>query len=259
MIERRAFLKAGLALSMTGLCGTALGRDNGLSEACQCVMGLDQPDDWSDVKGPFPSDVPLLGKDEALKEEERCAREILDQAPKGAPLLETAQYFEKLQACNKSGHPYNAQWPVRWNPVIVNFYHATDLPVRAPIWTYQEGDTIDWCAAFINWCLARGGYKFTYSTMSGSFRLKGGLGTPTDRPEPGDIIVFRKKDNEKAKAGFGHVGIYIAATSNGYKVLGGNQKAGKHYTSVNTTVLPGDSDLEFDSFRSFKTIGKAQI
>lgn len=207
--------------------------------------------DYEDVATPFPK-YRLYGSKPALGPEEDKARELLAAAPTGKTLLETARYFEQLTSRNGEGHYYNAQWPTRWNPVIVGFYQSTSLDGD---YIYRKGDTIDWCAAFINWCLRRGGYQRTKSAMSGSFRLGGGLGKATTSPKVGDIIVFKKVDPSEAAVGFGHVGIFVEEAPGGFKVLGGNQKAGRRYSSVNTTFFAERSEqLTFDSFRSFATI-----
>jgi hypothetical protein len=94
--------------------------------------------------------------------------------------------------------------------------------------------------------------------MSGSFRLGKGLGRPTTNPTAGDIIVFRKADPKEAAVGFGHVALFVETAPGGFLVLGGNQKAGKRYSSVNTSFFPEKSGrLVFDSFRSLATIPKA--
>lgn len=208
--------------------------------------------DYTDIQTPFPSSYRLFGTKPALGEEEDQARRILSEAPNGKTLLETARYFERLDSKNREGHMFNAQWPTRWNPVIVGFYQSANVKES---YVYRKGDTIDWCAAFINWCLRRGGYKRTNSAMSGSFRLGKGLGKATASPKPGDIIVFKKADPAEARVGFGHVGIFIDEAPGGFKVLGGNQKAGKRYSSVNTTFFAEKSDrLVLDSIRSFDSI-----
>jgi len=207
--------------------------------------------DYEDIAKPFPK-YRLYGSQPALGPEEDKARDVLAAAPTGKTLLETARYFEQITSKNDDGHYYNAQWSTRWNPVIVGFYQSTSLDGD---YVYRKGDTIDWCAAFINWCLRRGGYKRTKSAMSGSFRLAGGLGKPTTSPKAGDIIVFKKADPSEAAVGFGHVGIFIKEAPGGFKVLGGNQKAGRRYSSVNTTFFPEKSErLVFDSVRAFETI-----
>lgn len=238
MMNRRHILK--MAMS-----GTAF-----LSLRPLFAQGSDEID-YEDIEAPLPN-YRLFGTQPALGAEEQQARKILENAPKGQTLLETARYFEKIDIKNEDGHMYNAQWPTRWNPTIVGFYQAANVNES---YIYRKGDTIDWCAAFINWCLRQGGYEQTNSAMSGSFRLGKGLGKATTNPKPGDIIVFKKADPQEAKVGFGHVGIFVAEAPGGFNVLGGNQKAGKRYSSVNTTFLPESSDrLVFDSIRSFDTI-----
>lgn len=238
MISRRRFVS-------TGAAGLLVTRHD---------IGIAQVDvDYEDVDKPFPK-YRLYGSKPALGPEEDKARTILSEAPTGKTLLETARYFEQLATKNEEGHFYNAQWPTRWNPVIVGFYQSTSLDGD---YVYRKGDTIDWCAAFVNWCLRRGGYKRTNSAMSGSFRLNGGLGKVTTNPKPGDIIVFKKADPSEAAVGFGHVGIFVEEAPGGFKVLGGNQRGGRKYSSVNASVFPEKSErLVLDSFRSFSTIPK---
>jgi len=206
--------------------------------------------DYEDFQGPLPT-YRLYGTNPATGPEEKLARSILDSAPKGKSLIETARYFESIFEKNSDGESYNAQWKKRWNPVIVGFYQSTTLGQE---YVYRKGDTIDWCAAFINWCLARDGYETKKNAMSGSFRLGKGFGKPTTEPKEGDIIVFKKRNPEEAKVGFGHVGIYVGKTDDGYYVLGGNQKNGKKYSSVNTTLIRFDNkSIEFDSIRNIDT------
>lgn len=242
MNTRRRLLQFGLAASI----GSAL--------PIRFVRAQAQQDgpDYNDVSTPFPASYRLFGTSPALGPEEDAAREILAAAPKSAALLETARYFEELDRVNKDGYRYNAQWPYRWNPVIIGFYQSTSLPQP---YVYRKGDTIDWCAAFINWCLIQGGYAHTGSAMSGSFRLGKALGKATLEPKIGDIIVFKKADPKQANVGFGHVGIFVGHTKDGFSVLGGNQYAGKKYSSVTTVSFPEKSDkLILDSFRSLASI-----
>lgn len=209
--------------------------------------------DYEDFQGPLPT-YRLYGTNPATGSEEKMARSILDAAPKGKSLIETARYFESISEKNSEGESYNAQWKKRWNPVIVGFYQSTTL---GQDYVYRKGDTIDWCAAFINWCLARSGYETTKNAMSGSFRLGKGLGKSTNSPNEGDIIVFKKRNPKEAKVGFGHVGIYVDKTEEGYHVLGGNQKNGKKFSSVNTTLIRFDNkSIEFDSTRDIGSISR---
>lgn len=243
-MDRRTILKA-------GILGPTL-----LSLRPLFAQDKDDEVDYDDIETPFPPTYRLFGTKPALGPEEEQAREILAKAPIGKTLLETAQYFEQLTIKNQEGHMYNAQWPTRWNPVIVGFYQSSNVNES---YVYRKGDTIDWCAAFLNWCLGRGGYKRTNNAMSGSFRLGKGLGKVTTSPKPGDIIVFKKADPQEAKVGFGHVGIFVEEVPGGFKVLGGNQKAGKRYSSVNTTFFPERSNRHvFDSIRSFDTIPRVK-
>jgi len=215
--------------------------------------------DYEDVQTPFPPKYRPFGTKPALDPEEETARQIHANAPIGKTLLETARYFENLTIKNHEEHMYNAQWPVRWNPVIVGFYRSANVKKDL---IYQKGDTTPWCSAFINWCLLRGGYERTENAMSGSFYMykkNQGLGKVTTNPKPGDIIVFRSAIPEDAAKGFGHVGIFIEEAPGGFIVLGGNQKAKKKYSSVNTTFFPReDHRLVFHSIRSFDSIPKVK-
>lgn len=184
MNKRRLLLTTGL-LSLPGV-------------VLRDAWAQNEPSDYEDVATPFPASFRLYGTNPARGPEQDMARHILEASPKNSPPLETAKYFESLQLRNVDGHGYNAQWPVRWNPVIIGFYQATTLPKP---YVFRNGDTINWCAAFMNWCLNRGGYRTTHDAMSGSFRQKGGLGKATDNPVPGDIIVFRHENAEKAAVG----------------------------------------------------------
>ncbi len=238
-MQRRSLLKGAAAAVTLGLSRT--------------IAAEEADPDYEDIDIPFAPTYRLFGTQPARGPEEDMARQILDSAPKGKSLIETARYFEGISEKNADGYMYNAQWPTRWNPVIVGFYQSTSLPKP---YVYKKGDTIDWCAAFINWCLVRGGFRDTGNAMSGSFRLGSGLGKPTTEPKEGDIIVFKKADPKEAAVGFGHVGIFVEKVAGGYRVLGGNQKAGKKYSSVNTTFFRESGSLVFDSIRSASTIQK---
>ena len=208
--------------------------------------------DYEDVSTPFDPNYRLFGTKPATPPEELRAKAILDAAPTTAPPIAIARYFEGITETNSDTPPryYNAQWADRWNPVIMAFFVATSIDKK---YVYQRGDTVDWCAAFINWCLIRAGYEFTNSAMSGSFRK---FGAQTTKPKPGDIVVFRKV-GDAGDAGHGHVTLLIERTNGTLKVLGGNQKAGKKYSSVNTTALPEKGErLVLHSFRSLESIKK---
>lgn len=221
------------------------------------VTGKSEAIDYADFDGGFPPAALLFGTNPATGEEEDKARQLLEGSPNGETLLETARYFELLKDVNKSNHYYNAQWPDRWNPVIVGFYQPTSLPKE---YVYKKGDTIDWCAAFVNWCLVRGGRKHSGDALSGSFRpsWKTCPGKETKNPVPGDIVVFERTDPALGKVGRGHVGIYVEQDEERIRILGGNQKNGKKYSSVNTAwFAKRNSLLTFNAFVSFESIPKA--
>jgi hypothetical protein len=113
MIDRRRMLKLS-AVAMTGFYRNAFAQTS--------------DPDYEDIQTPFPATYRLYGTAPALGPEEDKAREILEGSPKGATPLQTARYFEALRVKNDDGHFYNAQWPQRWNPVIVGFYQSTSLP-----------------------------------------------------------------------------------------------------------------------------------
>jgi len=247
MIERRLFLSSAASCLLANNL-PARGADSAASEPAATP-------DYADVLGPFPSDYRLFGTSPATGPEEDAARRILASAPRKGNVLETAQYFADLTETNAEKQGYNAQWPVRWNPVIVGFYQSTNL---GKAYSYVHGDTTPWCAAFLNWCLAQNGYKTTDSASSGSFRLFGGLGKPTTTPKPGDIIVFKSNNPTAAATGSGHVTFFLSKAPGGFNVLGGNQHKGKKYSSINSEFFsetpPG---MVLDSIRALDSVGKA--
>jgi uncharacterized protein (TIGR02594 family) len=208
--------------------------------------------DYDDYDGPLPT-YRLFGTDPAAPEEVEQAKTLLAAAPrtKGMPNA-VAQYFEGLKDVNKQGERYNAQWAQRWNPVIFAFYKTTKLEDK---YLLSKGDTIHWCAAFMNWCLEAAGCRTTNSASSSSFR---GHGKKTTKPTPGDLVVFKHADAKLADEGRGHVAFFIADLGDRIKVLGGNQSAGKRYSSVNTSDFKKESQsLIFHSYRSIGSLRKA--
>ena len=193
---------------------------------------------------PLPGDssggADVYGVHAPLDDEVRLAKQVLDGAPTNCTPLEVASYYWAVG----EGHygeelwPYVAAWPVRWNPVIVEFFKSTHTP--------PSGDTTAWCAAFINYCLIRGATgrtfpspptKPTKSAGARSFEHWGQTATP---PQPGDLVVF-----QNLKSGGGHVAFFLADQGDHVLVLGGNQLNGdpprhsinkKSYTK-NGTVL----------------------
>ncbi|BEP38481.1 hypothetical protein GmRootV59_54380 (plasmid) [Variovorax sp. V59] len=141
------------------------------------------------------------------------AEQLLADAPVHSPLA-VARYFEGMEERNVDGEPYNAEWRVRSNPVIVAFFlQATN---------YGEGatDQTRWCAAFINWCLMRAKQPHTHSASSGSFRC---FGTAVSPPRTGDVAVFKNRGQDELCRGTGHVAFWLDADPKWVNVLGGNQ------------------------------------
>lgn len=84
----------------------------------------------------------------------------------------------------------------------------------------QDLDPSDtaWCAAFVNAALGSSGQKGTGTLVARDF-LK--IGTATDKPSDGDIVVFSRGDPNGWQ---GHVGFYAGRDKSGnILVLGGNQ------------------------------------
>lgn len=79
---------------------------------------------------------------------------------------------------------------------------------------------VEWCAAFVNSVLTEIGVDSTRSLMARSYLE---WGVETDKPSPGDVMVFSRGDTGWE----GHVGFYVATVeykgANYWIVLGGNQ------------------------------------
>ncbi|CAG2154723.1 C40 family peptidase [Cupriavidus numazuensis] len=240
-MNRRDFLAGGtsfcVSLSLTG------------NSFAQTTQGEDV--DYVDYVASPPQAYQPYGTSPPLAAQIEKSKKLMEKAPEATTPSDVLKYYETLQDRNEHGELYNAAWANEWNPVIVEFYHSTSLP-KAQI--YSQGDTIAWCAACLNYVLNRLGKQSTGNAMSGSFRLGKGLGSETETPKIGeDIIVFKRSTG--VDVGHGHVGIYMGETDAHYLVLGGNQKAGKRYSSINTTRIPKiGAGLKLASFRSFASI-----
>lgn len=155
----------------------------------------------------------VLGTMPPTQHELQRAEQLLAAAPVASPLV-VARYFEGMEERNADGEPYNAEWRVRSNPVIVAFLlQATN---------YGEGatDQTRWCAAFMNWCLMRAKQPHTRSASSGSFRCFGSVASP---PRTGDVAVFKNRGQDEPCRGMGHVAFWLDADEKWVTVLGGNQ------------------------------------
>ena len=100
---------------------------------------------------------------------------------------------------------YAREWPVRGNPVIMQFFDATNY--RKP-----EGDTTWWCSAFVSWCIqhARTGRNIANvkaipvkGAASSEYRNWGEEIKLTEAKK-GDLVVFKNK----SKPSNGHIGFF---------------------------------------------------
>ena len=158
--------------------------------------------------------VEIFGTKPPLPDEIATAQRLLDGVPDDLTPLQVAQHLAALSDKNKDGEPYIAEWAVRSNPMITQFFAATD---------YGGGglnDQVPWCAAFMNWCLWRAQYKRSNSASSGSFRCFGTAGHP---PQVGDIAVFKNRGQDALCSGHGHVAFWLSQSVTDVSVLGGNQ------------------------------------
>lgn len=158
--------------------------------------------------------VQIFGTKPPLAEEIATAGRLLDTVPDHLTPLQVARHLAALTERNKDGELYIAEWAVRSNPMITHFFSATD---------YDNGalnDQVPWCAAFVNWCLWRAGYKRSNSASSGSFRC---FGKPAASPKEGDIAVFKNRGQDAKCAGRGHVAFWLSQSATQVHTLGGNQ------------------------------------
>jgi len=220
MPNRRSILFTGALAAAAVASGDALADD--------MTRTIDPVKDWQFAPSePLKSDITLspTGLGPARNEEVSTAFRLLFLAPRDAPPLKVAEYFEAINKKNADGNPYNWEWPTpgRANPLIVGFFSMTNtLP--------SAGDQTSWCAAFVNFCLAVAGKRLTGSALSGSFRT---YSTATTNPAPGDIVVFRDA-GQRGKDGFGHVGFYVSSDDTYVEVLGGNQRGSTGSTGAVT-------------------------
>jgi uncharacterized protein (TIGR02594 family) len=185
-----------------------------------------------------PPDSPLWAQAHAL----------LDAAPLRVSPIEVARYFERSvpPRFQQAWPEPNRARPTDANPLIVLLFLATKMT--------PSGDQTPWCAAFMNWCLARSGITGTRSASSQSFTRwgrerwrKGESDLPTSG-QVGDIAVFTSRSDPS----HGHVAFYNGVVPNSYRrvsITGGNQIVrGVHL--INTMTLRTDRDLELTSIRA---------
>ncbi len=146
------------------------------------------------------------------------AQIIIDATPTGPSPYAIAESF--IDRFGRTDPDAISQWPApkAWNPLIREFFSATSL--RA------NNDMIDWCAAFVNWCIERNNNKGTNSAGSQSF-VTSGLYRKTQQPSQGNVVVFTCYNRQTgASLGLGHVGFFKSFDSQDrVRVLGGNQSS----------------------------------
>lgn len=97
------------------------------------------------------------------------------------------------------------------NPEVLKYFNIM----------YLDGaklkDETSWCSAFVNWCAIKSNLPYSGKLTARSW-LK--VGTRTDNPEMGDVVVLWRESVNSWK---GHVGIYVRQTDRHIFILGGNQ------------------------------------
>lgn len=103
-----------------------------------------------------------------------------------------------------------------------------------------DDDETPWCSIFINWCAKKAGLQQSKRATARSWLT---VGTPVDRPEPGDIVVFWRESPHSWK---GHVGIFLGYSHDATRIycLGGNQGNQVSITALGCGYLLGFRRLE---------------
>lgn len=188
---------------------------------------------------------PTLGNVPPPQIDRDVARRLMERAPFDCAPVDVALYFRDVgqgkmpdlgsDALQRRAGPHFVRgWPRYYNPVVVGFFQATTLdPTR------YDGDGTHWCAAFVNWCIARGRSTSaavppqaparafgTRSASSGSFRCWPSAGGSTRTPQRGDVVVWAKEGTVSGcSLGTGHVAFFLGNEPDGrILVVGGNQR-----------------------------------
>jgi len=151
------------------------------------------------------------------------ATEIIEATPVGPYPIDVAQSFVNRFYAEQPA--LISQWPdpMPWNPLIVDFFSATD--------DHVANDMVPWCAAFVNWCLVRAGRKGSGDSSSQSF-LSASFSS-ISVPRAGDLVVFTCYDLLGKDLGIGHVAFLRAVPSgDAIHVVGGNQSLDGHSSII---------------------------
>lgn len=110
------------------------------------------------------------------------------------------------------------------NPRILEYHQATMLKATA--------DSVPWCAAFTNWCLAQARITGTKSALARSF-LAWGVSVHSRY----GVVVVLKRGTQPLQ---GHVGFLVDEDGDACWLLGGNQS-----NRVNIQPYPRDHILGY--------------
>jgi uncharacterized protein (TIGR02594 family) len=170
-------------------------------------------------------DPELQGYKRPTAVQQAKAQSVIDATPKGPTPFDIAKSF--IDRYEKSDPEAISQWPApsTWNPLVKEFFSATSLRVN--------NDMVDWCAAFVNWCIERNSKKGTNSAASQSF-VTSGMYKKVSQPSPGNLVVFTCYEKQSGKnLGIGHVAFFEAASgSDKIRVVGGNQSVDGHSSII---------------------------
>jgi uncharacterized protein (TIGR02594 family) len=97
-----------------------------------------------------------------------------------------------------------------------------------------------WCSRFVKQAATEAGVDVSKATDMARSWLN--VGTPTDKPQKGDVAVFSRGDPQGA---FGHVGFYDSTNPDGsIRILAGNQGDAVSYGSMPSSRLLGYRRLD---------------
>lgn len=110
------------------------------------------------------------------------------------------------------------------NPIILGWVEEIGAPDG------RKDESVAWCATFISNVIKNCGYEIPTERP---FKSRSWIdwGDPVEKPEVGDILIFRRK------GGRGHIGLYVGETEESYWVYGGNQSAPDVPDSVSIKLL----------------------
>ena len=97
------------------------------------------------------------------------------------------------------------------NPRILEYFKASGND-------WVKDDETAWCSAFINYVVKTAGYAITKNLLAMSWL---DAGQPTENPEIGDVVVFKRVGDRSA-----HVSLFIRDDGTNIWCLGGNQSDG---------------------------------